>query len=83
MSTTRVRSAVEAESSGRSRPPWTWRRTCPLFHMIELAASREIVYDLIGQTGLPHLLLRVGRAEPDVEFLVTPGRPVAEVLEIR
>ena len=57
--------------------------TCSLSHMIELAASREIVCDLIGRTGLPHLLLRVGRAEPDVEFLVTPRRPVAEVLEFR
>jgi len=57
--------------------------TCSLSHMIELAASREIVCDLIGRTGLPQLLLGVGRAEPDVEFLVTPGRPVAEVLEFR
>jgi len=54
--------------------------TCPLSHMIELAASREMVCDLIGRTGLPHLL-RVGRAEPDVEFLVTPRRRVVEVLE--
>ena len=57
--------------------------TCPLSHMIELAASREIVRELIPLAGLPQLLLRVGRAEPDVESPVTPHRPVAEVLQFR
>jgi len=35
--------------------------TCPLSHMIELSASRDIVAGLITRTGRPQLLIRVGR----------------------
>lgn len=58
--------------------------TCPLSHMIELAASRDIVADLIARAGLPQLLVRVGRA-PNGEAIraVTPRRPITEVLEFR
>ena len=36
--------------------------TCTLTHMIEMTPSRDIVRRLVGQTGLPQLLIRVGRA---------------------
>jgi nitroreductase len=56
--------------------------TCPLSHMIELAASRDIVAELIGRAGLPQLLIRVGQAaEGQAAPPPTPRRPVAEVLE--
>jgi hypothetical protein len=58
--------------------------TCPLSHMIELAASRDIVAALTGRAGLPQLLIRVGRAPAGDETLpATPRRPVAEVLTFR
>jgi len=58
--------------------------TCTLTHMTELAPSRDIIRQAIGQTGLPQVLLRVGRS-PAVDQHVprTPRRPVTEVLEFR
>jgi hypothetical protein len=58
--------------------------TCTLTHMIEVTPSRELVRGLIQHSGLPQLLLRVGRT-PKVghRFPATPRRPVDEVLEFR
>jgi hypothetical protein len=57
--------------------------TCPLTHITELAASREIVAALIGQDTIPQVLIRVGLA-PVIEEVppVTPRRPIEDVLEV-
>lgn len=57
--------------------------TCPLTHITELDASRDIIRDLIGRKAMPQILLRVGLA-PDVEDVPppTPRRPLSEVLEM-
>jgi hypothetical protein len=58
--------------------------TCTLTHMIEVAPSREIVRQLIGQAGLPQLLIRIGqRPEGEPDLPVTPRRPLTDVLELR
>jgi nitroreductase len=58
--------------------------TCPLTHITELAASRDIIAELIGRKVMPQILIRVGVA-PDVEDVPppTPRRPLSEVLEFR
>ena len=58
--------------------------TCPLTHITELEDSRDIIRDLIGRKAMPQVLIRVGIA-PDVEQapLLTPRRPLSDVLEIR
>jgi len=57
--------------------------TCPLTHITELRASRDIIRDLIGRKAMPQVLIRVGLA-PDVEDVPppTPRRPLSEVLEM-
>jgi hypothetical protein len=62
----------------------TGMATCTLTHMIEVSPARELIQRLSGQTGLPQLLIRVGRI-PAVEQLapVTPRRPLSDVLEFR
>jgi len=57
--------------------------TCTLTHMTELAQSREIVRQLIGQRGLPQVLIRIGQTPQNGEVITTPRRPLAEVLEFR
>ncbi|BBY62150.1 Acg family FMN-binding oxidoreductase [Mycolicibacterium helvum] len=54
--------------------------TCPLTHMTEVAASRDIISRLSGR-ALPQILIRVGSvpADTDVEP-PTPRRPLDEVL---
>lgn len=56
--------------------------TCPLTHITEVPASREILAELIGNRGRPQVVVRVGVApagdEPDPP---TPRRPLADVLE--
>jgi hypothetical protein len=58
--------------------------TCTLSHMMEVAPSRDIVRRLTGHSGLPQLLVRVGRT-PRGEHHVpaTPRLPVSEILEFR
>jgi nitroreductase len=59
--------------------------TCPVTHITELAASRDILRDLTKQSaGMPQVLIRVGK-EPKGELAPppTPRRPLSEVLEIR
>lgn len=59
--------------------------TCTLTHMTELLPSREIIRELIGQRGLPQVLVRVGRPQVDktAQLQATPRRPVEDVLKVR
>lgn len=59
--------------------------TCTLTHMTEVAPSRDVIRQLMGQTGSPQLLIRIGVAPSDDQGQThaTPRRPVSEVLEIR
>lgn len=58
--------------------------TCPLTHLIELDESRDIVRDLIDQSGEPQVLIRVGIAPlMDRPAAPTPRRPLADVLRVR
>jgi hypothetical protein len=58
--------------------------TCPLTHITELEASRDIIRDLMVNNAMPQVLIRVGTA-PDVEVVPppTPRRPLLDVLEFR
>lgn len=58
--------------------------TCPLTHITELDASRDIIRDLTAAKAMPQVLIRVGTA-PDIEDnpAPTPRRPLSEVLEFR
>jgi hypothetical protein len=54
--------------------------TCPLTHVTEVAASRDIVSALTGRT-LPQVLIRVGMAPAiDETPPPTPRRPLSDVL---
>lgn len=55
--------------------------TCTVTHVVELAASREIVGTLTGRDARPQLLIRIGLA-PALEQVPppTPRRPLADVL---
>jgi nitroreductase len=58
--------------------------TCPVTHITELEAGRDIIRDLtVGPGATPQVLIRVG-IEPQGEPTPkpTPRRPVCEVLEI-
>ena len=58
--------------------------TCTLSHLTELDASRSVIRELIGGTGEPQLLIRVGEVpSPAQPQPPTPRRPLAEVLEVR
>ncbi|MGO4443387.1 NAD(P)H nitroreductase [Mycobacterium sp. 2YAF39] len=57
--------------------------TCTLTHMTELAPSRERVRRLIGQRGMPQLLIRIGQAIDDVVPDTSSRRPLTDVLEFR
>lgn len=58
--------------------------TCPLTHITEVPASREILAKLIGHRGHPQVLVRIGVA-PGTEDVEppTPRRPLDDVLEYR
>ena len=58
--------------------------TCTLTHMTEVAPSRDVIRQLMGQTGSPQLLIRIGIAPSDQQQTpATPRRPLTEVLELR
>jgi len=59
--------------------------TCTLTHMTEVAPSRDVIRQLMGQAGSPQLLIRIGIAPSDdlQQTPATPRRPLTEVLEIR
>jgi hypothetical protein len=56
--------------------------TCTLTHMTEVAPSRDVIRQLMGQAGSPQLLIRIGVAPSDEQqATATPRRPLTEVLE--
>ncbi len=58
--------------------------SCPLTHITEVAASRDIVAALIDQHTVPQVLIRIGRTPAMGEVPPpTPRRPIHEVLQIR
>ena len=58
--------------------------TCTLTHMTEVAPSRDIIAQLIGQHGMPQVLIRVGRTPAAREHAApTARRPLVDVLEFR
>ncbi|ASL15155.1 Acg family FMN-binding oxidoreductase [Mycobacterium intracellulare] len=58
--------------------------TCPVTHITELEATREMIRDLTGRPALPQVLIRVG-IEPEGELPPdpTPRRPLSDVVQIR
>lgn len=58
--------------------------TCPVTHITELEATREMIRDLTRRIALPQVLIRVG-VEPEGELATrpTPRRPLNDVLRIR
>ena len=63
--------------------------TCTLSHMTELKDSRNVIRELIGDSGNPQLLIRIGEVPasgdqpPGDQPPATPRRPLAEVLQSR
>lgn len=68
--------------------------TCTLSHMTELEDSRNVIRELIGDSGNPQLLIRIGEVPassnqppgdqpPGDQPPATPRRPLAEVLQSR
>ena len=59
--------------------------TCPVTHITELEASRDIIRDLMSDSAaVPQVLIRVGtEPEGDLARPPTPRRPLSEVLQIR
>ncbi|BBZ45388.1 Acg family FMN-binding oxidoreductase [Mycobacterium parmense] len=59
--------------------------TCPVTHVTELAASRDIVSELITDRGAtPQVVVRVGMAPPGAgQPEPTPRRPLSDVFEVR
>lgn len=57
--------------------------TCPITHITEMEASRNIVGDLTGSTAVPQVLIRIGTAPAGQVPAPTPRRPLSDVLEIR
>jgi hypothetical protein len=58
--------------------------TCPMTHITEMEASRDIIRWLTGRKAMPRVLIRVG-ITPSIEDIPvpTPRRSLREVLEIR
>ncbi|WP_063053776.1 Acg family FMN-binding oxidoreductase [Nocardia arthritidis] len=57
--------------------------TCPLTHLTEVPRSRAVVGELIGHSGAPQVLIRVGIApESERGVPATPRRPLGEILEM-
>lgn len=57
--------------------------TCPVTHLTELSASRELLAALTGHTDLPQVLIRVGNVPAlDKAPPPTPRRPLADVLRL-
>ncbi len=57
--------------------------TCTLTHITELAPSREKVRTLIGQRGMPQLLVRIGQPMDDAVTHTSSRRALTEVLAFR
>ena len=56
--------------------------TCTLSHMTELEDSRNVIRELLGDSGNPQLLIRIGAVPASGDQPpATPRRPLAEVLQ--
>lgn len=58
--------------------------TCPVTHITELKATREMIRNLTRRAAVPQVLVRVG-IEPEGELPPdpTPRRPLSDVMQIR
>ncbi len=57
--------------------------SCPLSQAVDFAAFRARLQARMGWIGYPQMILRFGRpATPITDLLLTPRRPVADVLEV-
>ncbi|WP_313673635.1 Acg family FMN-binding oxidoreductase [Mycolicibacterium sp.] len=57
--------------------------TCTLTHLTELDASRAIIRALVGDTGDPQVLIRIGQVPAfDAQPPATPRRPLADVFGV-
>lgn len=58
--------------------------TCPVTHITELPAGRDILRALTGGSEDPQVLIRLGTVPASEELPpVTPRRPLSDVLEVR
>lgn len=58
--------------------------TCPLTHVTEVPASREVLATMIGHSGCPQVLVRVGSVPAlDETRVMTPRRPLGDVLRVK
>jgi nitroreductase len=58
--------------------------TCPVTHVTEVRASRELIRALLNHDGVPQVLVRVGVAPAKEEQPpATPRRPLEDVLRVR
>ncbi len=55
--------------------------TCPLTHLTEIDASRDLLRSLARDAGVPQLLIRVGTATRPAPLNDTPRRPLTQVLD--
>lgn len=57
--------------------------TCPVTHITEVRASREIIRALLDHDAVPQVLVRVGVAPAAEEVPPTPRRPLDDVLRVQ
>jgi hypothetical protein len=58
--------------------------TCPVTHLTELQATRDLIRSLIDHDAVPQILVRVGVVPVTEKALrPTPRRPLSEVLRLR
>lgn len=75
--------AGEALSAALLEATMAGYATCPLTHVTEVPASRDIVRTLVGPSHLqPQALIRVGTATREDPLPPTPRRGVQDVLEV-
>lgn len=56
--------------------------TCPLTHLTEINASRDLLRSLAPEGGVPQLLIRVGVATHPTALNDTPRRALTQVLDL-
>ncbi|MFF3567737.1 Acg family FMN-binding oxidoreductase [Nocardia jiangxiensis] len=56
--------------------------TCPLTHITELPAGRQVVAALLPHPASPQVIIRIGTAPDTQPQQPTPRRPLAEIFEL-